>query len=257
MTDPPWLEQARTAGALLVAAPDPTAAIDPLCAYLETPTPAGAQALEAVGIAPKTARDFQVLLPRDGAAVRRACELGAAWAIGRSSVRTSATWAPVVTGRELDRVTFERRTAETLVALIIGAKSTIRLFTPFLDPGGIAAIAHALAAATARGVSVQFAYRAAADRAGAARALEHETVQFGDPTRLLVVGLADGETFPHLKLLVTDSRQAYIGSANLTYAALTDNVEVGALVEGEAVYIYERLLDALLGQELAGRDGGS
>ncbi len=51
-----------------------------------------------------------------------------------------------------------------------------------------------------------------------------------------------GEQFPHLKLLVVDSARAYIGSANLTYAALTTNYEVGALVYGESVRVYEALL---------------
>lgn len=257
MIDPSWIEQARTAGALLVAAPDPLEAIAPLCAYLESPDTGRAQALEGVGISPKIVHDFRELLPRDRDGLERACELGAAWVIGRRSAPATTRWAPVVTGRELDRATFDRRTAETLVTLIIEAKSTIRLFTPFLDPGGIGAVAHALAAATARGVSVHFGYWAVADRADASRALEAEIAEFGDPNRLLLVGLSETESFPHLKLLVTDGRRAYIGSANLTYAGLTHNVEVGAVVEGEAVKVYERLLDTLLRPELATRGESS
>ena len=69
--------------------------------------------------------------------------------------------------------------------------------------------------------------------------------QGGDRTR---VPFSGDQSFPHLKLLVVDGVRAYIGSANLTYAALTTNYEVGALVDGDAVHVYERLLDEVLQQ---------
>jgi phosphatidylserine/phosphatidylglycerophosphate/cardiolipin synthase-like enzyme len=52
--------------------------------------------------------------------------------------------------------------------------------------------------------------------------------------------------FPHLKLLTADGAAAYIGSANMTFAGMTTNFEVGALVEGAAVVAYETLFDELV-----------
>lgn len=164
---------------------------------------------------------------------------GVAWVMGRSSVPATGSWAPVVIGRELDRTTFERRTAETLVTLIIEATSTIRLFTPFLDPGRIGAVAHALAAATARGVF---------------RPLRLSGVRGPRRRGALLVALPESESFPRLKLLVTDGQRAYIGGANFTCAGLTYNVEVGAVVEGGAVDLYERLLDTLRPEFAARRE---
>jgi phosphatidylserine/phosphatidylglycerophosphate/cardiolipin synthase-like enzyme len=160
----------------------------------------------------------------------------------------------VVTGRGLDRKTFERHTAETLVSLTIGATSRIRLFTPFVDSGGIAAIAHALAAASARRVSVTFGYRVAADRMSAVRELQREVEHSGDRRFFRIVPLPESEIFPHLKLLAIDGRRAYIGSANVTYSGLTDNVEIGAIVEGTAVVVYEALFDDLV-RSWVGDDG--
>jgi phosphatidylserine/phosphatidylglycerophosphate/cardiolipin synthase-like enzyme len=74
----------------------------------------------------------------------------------------------------------------------------------------------------------------------------------GDPDRCEIVSFS-GDQFPHLKLLIVDGVRAYIGSANITYAGLTKNYEVGALVDGTAVEVYELLLDEVLGQR--GRGG--
>ena len=52
--------------------------------------------------------------------------------------------------------------------------------------------------------------------------------------------------FPHLKLLTADGAYAYIGSANMTFAGMTTNFEVGALVEGDAVLAYEALVNELV-----------
>jgi phosphatidylserine/phosphatidylglycerophosphate/cardiolipin synthase-like enzyme len=51
---------------------------------------------------------------------------------------------------------------------------------------------------------------------------------------------------PHLKLLTVDGDAAYIGSANMTFAGMTTNFEVGALVEGSAVVAFETLVDDLV-----------
>lgn len=51
---------------------------------------------------------------------------------------------------------------------------------------------------------------------------------------------------PHLKLIAADGTRAYIGSANLTWPALTSSAEVGALVQGEPVHVLERWFDGLV-----------
>ena len=127
--------------------------------------------------------------------------------------------------------------------------SGIRLFSPFLDVGGVESLAFALAAATKRGVDLSIGYRAQADKTHAIRRLVAVLRAEGNAARCTVVPFSGDQSFPHLKLLVVDGVRAYIGSANLTYAALTTNYEVGALVDGDAVDVYERLLDEVLQQQ--------
>jgi phosphatidylserine/phosphatidylglycerophosphate/cardiolipin synthase-like enzyme len=74
-----------------------------------------------------------------------------------------------------------------------------------------------------------------------------ETVSLqGNVGRLSVRFLDSPDAFPHLKLVIADERRAYIGSANLTFAALAGNVEVGALVEGKDIALLVSLFDTLL-----------
>jgi phosphatidylserine/phosphatidylglycerophosphate/cardiolipin synthase-like enzyme len=52
------------------------------------------------------------------------------------------------------------------------------------------------------------------------------------------------QPFAHLKVLVTDGSSGYIGSANITGAALAGrNLELGVLVRGRQVGIIDRVLD--------------
>jgi len=244
-----WL----TLGSLLFRAPDPMSASKTLHAYLVNPLDEFRAVLEQAGVSCRLADDFRPILPTDPETLARMCELGAAWAVGRHSVPPHESWQPVVTGPDLDPLTFERLTAETLISLVVAADKRIRLFTPFLDARGVEPLAFALAAATKRGVDVCIGYRAEADRTHAIERLVDTVRTDGDPSRCTVVPFLGDQSFPHLKLLVVDGARAYIGSANLTYAALTTNYEVGALVSGEAIDVYERLLDEVLTQPEGGR----
>lgn len=146
----------------------------------------------------------------------------------------------------------ERR-VQLVASLVVAADKRIRLFTPFLDARGVEPLAFALAAATKRGVDVCVGYRAEADRTHAIERLVDTVQTDGDSSRCTVIPFSGNQSFPHLKLLVVDGVRAYIGSANLTYAALTTNYEVGALVSGDAIQVYEHLLDEVLTQPEGGR----
>jgi phosphatidylserine/phosphatidylglycerophosphate/cardiolipin synthase-like enzyme len=244
----PWL----ILGSLLLGTNDPMRTSPLLQAYLLSGGGDVRESLEQAGVPCRIVDDFRSILPTGTEMLSRACELGAAWVAGRRSVPAPGSWQPVVTGPDMDPRTFERLTAETLIGLVVGADQWIRLFTPFLDARGIEPLAFALAAATKRGVEVCIGYRLEADRTHAiARLLETMRIE-GDPDRCEIVSFS-GDQFPHLKLLIVDGVRAYIGSANITYAGLTKNYEVGALVDGTAVEVYELLLDEVLGQR--GRGG--
>jgi phosphatidylserine/phosphatidylglycerophosphate/cardiolipin synthase-like enzyme len=68
----------------------------------------------------------------------------------------------------------------------------------------------------------------------------------GAPDQFRAVAIESDRPFPHLKLIAADGNRAYIGSANLTWPALTSNAEVGALVDGASVHVLERWFDDLI-----------
>lgn len=237
-------------GALLLRAASPGQAAELLSAYLLDPGEAQRVVLEAAGVSAAVASDFRHVLPTEPGELAHVCALGAAWAEGRRSIEQGDMWKPVVTGRDLDVRTFDRLTAETLIGLIMEARERIRLFSPFVDAPGVDTLAFALAAATRRGVEVVFAFRRVADRSGAAGVLARRAAEDGRTDLLRVVPLDVSGAFPHLKLLLVDGCRAYIGSANVTYSGLTDNFEVGAVVQGAGVAVYEALFNDLVGHEL-------
>jgi phosphatidylserine/phosphatidylglycerophosphate/cardiolipin synthase-like enzyme len=137
-------------------------------------------------------------------------------------------------------------TAETMIGLIVGARRKIRIFSPFLDARGLDVLSISVAAATRRGVDAEIGYARRGNRGNAIDKLERHVRDSGDSLRLRAVGIEDDRPFPHLKLIAADGERAYIGSANLTWPALTSNAEIGALVDGEPVRKLERWFDALL-----------
>jgi phosphatidylserine/phosphatidylglycerophosphate/cardiolipin synthase-like enzyme len=232
-------------GALLVRASDLDAATRVMEAYVLDPTEANRAALAATGVDTEDARDFLQLLPRDANTAQRVCELARAWALGRSSQTPAPSWQPVVTSGEVDATGIDRMTAETLIALIVGARIRLRIFSPFLDPRALDVLAVSLAAATRRGVQAAIGYARAGNRGDAIEQLEQRVRDSGDPLKLTTVAIESDRPFPHLKLIAADGERAYIGSANLTWPALTSNAEIGALVDGEPVRVLERWFDAL------------
>jgi phosphatidylserine/phosphatidylglycerophosphate/cardiolipin synthase-like enzyme len=151
-----------------------------------------------------------------------------------------------MSGRDLDRETYDRRTGETLIGLIARARDRLRLFSAYVDGSGLRALEPALAGATTRGVSIDLVTVRRLEREGAPEVLATLLEADGDRSRLSVHRLEGMSWFPHLKLLTADAAAAYIGSANMTFAGMTTNFEVGALVEGPAVVAYEALVDELI-----------
>jgi phosphatidylserine/phosphatidylglycerophosphate/cardiolipin synthase-like enzyme len=244
---PPLEAAVLACGALLLAARDPIDAAQALIDYLQAPDPVPRRALKEAGIAPHSVDDFRGLFPSDPAALTEAASCGAYWALGhRARPERHDRWYPVMSGTDLDRDTFDRRTGETLIALIARAQERLRLFSAYVDGSGLRALEPALAGATTRGVSVDLVTVRRLERDDAPTALASLLEADGDRTLLRIHRLEGMTWFPHLKLLTADGAAAYIGSANMTFAGMTTNFEVGALVEGDAVVAFEALVDDLV-----------
>lgn len=234
-------------GALLLAAHDPIDAAHSLVEYVRSRDGDAGRALERVGIARHTVDDFRALLPSDEGQLEASASFGAYWALGhRARSERLDRWFPVMSGTDLDRDTFERRTGETLVGLIARARDHLRLFSAYVDGSGLRALEPALAGATNRGVAVDLVTVRRLEREDAPDVLGSLLDVDGDRSRLHIHRLEGMTWFPHLKLLTVDGTAAYIGSANMTFAGMTTNFEVGALVEGPAVVAYEALVDELV-----------
>lgn len=233
-------------GALLARAPDLDEATRAMTRFVLDPSDTNRAALAAAGVNADHARDFLRLMPADEAVRARLCDLARAWTIGRASASTAPAWHPVVTSGEVDADGIDRLTAETMIGLIVGARLSLRIFSPFLDAGGLDVLTVALVAATRRGVGVSIGYARRGNRENAIEQLEERVRESGNPQRLRAVAIEGNRPFPHLKLISADGDRAYIGSANLTWPALTSNAEIGALVTGDQVGVLERWFDALL-----------
>jgi phosphatidylserine/phosphatidylglycerophosphate/cardiolipin synthase-like enzyme len=239
----------EAAGSLFLRSRDVVVASRAVQAFMLDPSEANRTALERLSIDLRLADDLRRVFPTDPDQLERMCDLGAAWAAGRLSVTPPPSWQPVVTGGDFTADGIDRATAETLTGLIVGAHSTIRLFSPYVDATGLEVLTVSVAAATRRGVSVTLGYAKRANHDQSVAAFVDRIARSGEGRRLRVVPIGTDRPFPHLKLLAVDGMQAYIGSANLTWPALTSNVEFGALVDGEPVRVLERCFDELIEPE--------
>jgi phosphatidylserine/phosphatidylglycerophosphate/cardiolipin synthase-like enzyme len=161
----------------------------------------------------------------DRTRIEAACNLGAAWVLGRRSVDSEPPWELVASLPVGARLPFglRRTTGETLMQLVTQATRSLRLVAPFIDRPGMAFLADALAASTD---------------------LEQTITRDGVIQRFSVATLRPDAPWAHLKVLVSDSAAAYIGSANVTGAGIAGpNLELGVLVRGRAVEVVDELLD--------------
>jgi phosphatidylserine/phosphatidylglycerophosphate/cardiolipin synthase-like enzyme len=140
-----------------------------------------------------------------------------------------------------------RGTAETLTGLINGARRKIRIAAPFVDDVGVGYLVGPLAAATARGVSIELIVSGASEWLDRALgALQDGMAREGDWSRVAVLKVTDPLPWPHLKVVTVDGVAAYVGSANITGPGLAGrNLELGVLVRGQQVSTIERTLDLI------------
>lgn len=233
--------------AVLYYAVDPESTSQALAELLASGN-VGDDAARSLGLEPTLLAALADALPSDPEALRMACSGGAAWVLGRRSAPRSDSWELVASLPPDVRLPtgLRRTTGETLVALVSEAEHTLRFAAPYVDEAGLGVLTDVVAAATSRGVSVEVFQQARWGRTelDAVRALQAAVAQLGNKSLLRLARLKAEAPFAHLKVLVVDGAWAYIGSANMTAAALVGrNLELGVLVRGPDVAIVDRLLD--------------
>lgn len=244
LPDPAKLERwSEAAGALLGGCENASSAELDLKQFLLSRIDS-AQLNDRQAIDESTSLALKSLLPIADTEIDFALAVGAAWLDGRRSRGESRPqlWEPVVSGRDLDAQEFPRLTGETLIGLIGRASREVLIVTGYLDPLGAKSLLPSLKAASNRGASIEIGALSDLVRDDALDLLENEL--HGDGVRFARLNRDAG--FPHLKVLVIDSRQAYLGSANFTHPGMSDNVELGALVEGPGVEVVRHFVQLQL-----------
>jgi len=124
------VDDAELVGGVLADSPDPREAARQLAEIIVT----GATRW-SVGFDPDLVTVLRDRLGNDPERVRKACDLGTAWAMGRRSVAALEPWELVASlprGTPLPRG-LRRTTGETLVQLVVQATRSLRLAAPFID----------------------------------------------------------------------------------------------------------------------------
>jgi phosphatidylserine/phosphatidylglycerophosphate/cardiolipin synthase-like enzyme len=130
-----------------------------------------------------------------------------------------------------------------LCRLIIGSDNQISIINPFFDRDGREKMLTYLEGALDRGVVVRILSRGKAGGQATTfiRPLKSRAKE-GVDVRMLPRGR---ETAVHAKLLIADSKSAYVGSANLTGRSLAFNLELGVILTGNAASILDNIFDQL------------
>jgi phosphatidylserine/phosphatidylglycerophosphate/cardiolipin synthase-like enzyme len=241
------VDDAELVGGVLVDAPDPQSAARILYDLL-TGDATDRAAARAAGMDPDLVAVIANRLGKDRARVQEACSLAAAWVAGRRSVVVGEPWELVASLPSATSLPAGLRhtTAETLVQLVTQSSRTLRIVAPFIDWLGLSFLADSLSAATARGVSLRVLLPTRSTHAAdALDELEQTIRREGDIAKYSLSTLRNDAPWAHLKVVSSDSAAAYIGSANVTGAAITGpNLELGVLVRGPAVAVVEQLVDS-------------
>jgi hypothetical protein len=150
------VDDAELVGGVLVGADDPRASADELARLLLAPLPDRAAATRA-GLHPELVGVRRARFGRDSERIATVCQEGAAWVLGRRSVAVGEPWDLVASlpGGTALPPGLRRTTGETLMQLVVQARSTLRLVAPFIDRPGLSFLGDALAASTARGVTLE------------------------------------------------------------------------------------------------------
>jgi phosphatidylserine/phosphatidylglycerophosphate/cardiolipin synthase-like enzyme len=239
------MDDAELVGGALVDAADPRATAQVLAELVLAPR-LDRNLAKSAGLHPDLVEVLRARLGADRARAGAACQEGAAWVLGRSTV-ADHPWDLVASlpgGTSLP-AGLRRTTAETLVQLVVQATRTLRLAAPFIDRPGLGFIGEALAAATARGVALEILLPTRSTHADDAIDELRDTVrQTGAIGRFRLSRLRFDAPWAHLKVMTSDSIAAYIGSANVTGAGIAGhNLELGVLVHGATVAVVEEILD--------------
>lgn len=153
-----------------------------------------------------------------------------------SDVRGEAQLSVVWTGPASYEVPV-RATGAVLAEVIDGATKTLVIVS--FAAYKVAAVVEALRAAAARGVGIRLVLESVVESKGK---LSHDGKQafdaLGDAVSFYVwpaeqrASRGGGHAAMHAKCAVADRRTAFVTSANLTGAAMTDNMELGLVVRG-------------------------
>ena len=202
--------------------------------------------LTANGLEPRLVEVLRGAVSANPDDIKLACEKGAAWVLGRRSAQRSDSWALVASlGTAKTPAGLRHGTAETFISLIMGASSRVRFIAPYVDSAGVAVLSDAITAALQRGVVIEvFEPKDWPPSKVAINELRRVAKDADLAHRLHTVDVASEGPWPHLKVLVADGDAAYIGSANITAAALAGrNLELGVIVRGEQVQVIDQILD--------------
>lgn len=146
-----------------------------------------------------------------------------------------------------------RDSRAAMVELLDSSATDATLLFPFVDEAGAAEISAALERALSRGVAVTLLTRYLQVSGSAnSRLVERLSRVRGEAVHFRAFSLAaaddsGGRELLHAKVIAVDGgRSGYIGSANLTEAALDESFEVGLIVDASVAMSLKQLLDELL-----------
>jgi phosphatidylserine/phosphatidylglycerophosphate/cardiolipin synthase-like enzyme len=172
------------------------------------------------------------------------CDAAALWITGsRAQQRQNWELVASIEGRQLP-VGMRRTTGETFVGMLNEAQTRVRLVAPYVDLEGVRMLGDAFGAVLHRGAYLQISVSRDQETQRAmahlAELLRSARVR---PTLLTIRG---EKPWPHLKVMTIDGKIGYVGSANLTAAALTGrSLELGILVRGQDVSAIDSVIDWL------------
>jgi phosphatidylserine/phosphatidylglycerophosphate/cardiolipin synthase-like enzyme len=219
-------------GGVLFAAKDPVVVAQHLSAWISNKAPMPADDRLDPQLA-ETAR--RALDGKEAADINSWCLAGAAWVLGYRDAPDRPGWEVVLS--QPQRIGLPRgvgrTTAETIVGIVGRAKHHITMSSPFIDRTATDILGPVLLDAARRGVHIVVLTQSR----GASSPLEALVRAFDAAARggLLRVHYAtESQPWPHLKLVLADAMECYVGSANLTGNALMGrNLELGVLLRGD------------------------
>jgi len=127
---------------------------------------------------------------------------------------------------------------KALINEIGNAKNELILTSPFIQESGISSLLTVLTDALARGVVLVIVTHKAEDLASsqgvAVEDLRREAIRLGKLLKVYTADVPVGSLL-HAKLVIADGKSLILGSANITWPGLEQNLEAGAVLNnGEA-----------------------